>query len=101
MLLTWTISARTITDVTILVDIMVIDTTVTGTHMMVTWTVAMIVQTKEMVGIITQTVVTMGIVMDCGEDSRTLEVRFMMHEAVGLLKYFACIWHIIQYMQIL
>jgi hypothetical protein len=66
---------------------MVIDTIVTGARTMVTWTVAMIVQTKEMMGIITQMVVTIVIVMDCGEDSRTLEVRFMMHEAVGSLKY--------------
>jgi len=79
---------------------MVIDTIVTGTHMMVTWTVAMIVRTAEMMGIITQTVVTVVKVMDCGEDSRPLEVRLMMHEAVGSMKYFACIWSIIQYMQI-
>jgi hypothetical protein len=83
MHLTWTIPARTITDVTVLVDIMVIDTIVTGTHMMVTWMVATIVRTSEMMGIITQTVVTVVIVMDCGEDSRTLEVSFMIHEAVG------------------
>jgi len=77
---------------------MAIDTTVTGTHMMLTWTVAMIVRTTEMMGIITQTVVTVVIVMDCGEDSRPLEVKFMMHEALDSIKYFACIWCIIQYM---
>jgi len=71
---------------------MVIDTTVTGIHMMVMWTVATIVRTAEMMGIITQTVVTVVIVMGCGEDSRPLEVRFMMHEALGSMKYFACIW---------
>jgi len=80
---------------------MVTDIIVTGTHMMVTWTVAMTVQTSETMEIITQTVVTVVIVTDCGEDSRTLEVRFMMHEAVSSMKYFACIWCIIQYMQIL
>jgi hypothetical protein len=54
---------------------MVIDTIVTGTHMMVTQTVAMRVPTTEIMGIITDTMVTMVIVMDCGENSRTLEVR--------------------------
>ena len=81
-----------------LVDIMAIDTIVTGTHMMLTRTVAMTVQTTEMMGIITQTVVTAVMVTDCGEDSSPLEVRFMMHEAVGSMEYFASIWCIIEYM---
>jgi hypothetical protein len=48
---------------------MVIDTIVTGTRMMVTWTVAMMVPTTEMMGIITDTVATMVIVTDYGENS--------------------------------
>jgi hypothetical protein len=58
----------------------------------------MTVQTTEMMGIITQTVVTAVMVTDCGEDSSPLEVRFMMHEAVGSMEYFASIWCIIEYM---
>ena len=80
---------------------MVIDTIVTGTLMMVTWTVTTIVQTTDVMGMITLTVVTMAIVTNCGEDNKTLEVRFMMHEAVGSVKYLACTWCKIQFMQIL
>ena len=54
---------------------MVTDTIVTGTHMMVTWIVALMVHTTDMMGIMTDTAATAVIVTDCGGENRTQEVR--------------------------
>jgi hypothetical protein len=58
----------------IMVDAMIRDSTVTAIPMMVTGTVDMMVYSTEITGITTVIMEEMVIVMDCGEDSKILEV---------------------------
>jgi hypothetical protein len=63
-------------EITIMVDSMKTDTTVTGSLMMVMWTITMMVCTTDITGIIILmiTMETMIIGMECGESSKILEV---------------------------
>jgi hypothetical protein len=73
---------------------MILDATITGILMMVTRTVAMMVCTTEITGIITLiiTMETMIMVMECGESNNILEVSFGS-EAFDSIKYFIPVWN--------
>jgi len=57
-----------------MVDIMTTETTITGILLVIIWTVAMMECTTEITKIITITMETMFIGMECGENSKILEV---------------------------